>query len=288
MNTITKLRAEFIKHMDFQGLAPHTQRGYITGVKGLAKFYNKSPDLLTDDEVREYFRYLITERKLAWSSCHNYLVGITYFFRNFCQREVKDRFGLPSSRFHCKKLPFAFSIEEMERLLSSIDNLKHRVLLKTIYSAGLRVGEAVKLRSQDIESDPSRMLIRVEQGKGRKDRYTILSQALLPELREYWLRYHPDQWLFPGQKPGTHITTTSASVIFTRQKKAGINRDCGIHTLRHSFATHLLYQRVDLYTISRLLGHASIKTTTIYLHIIPERFAKLHSPLDQLNLAKED
>lgn len=220
MITISKLRAEFIRHMNLQGIASHTQRGYINGVKGLAKFYNKSPDFLTDEEVREYFRHLITERKLAWSSCHNYLTGITYFFRHICQREVKDRFGMPSSsRLRCKKLPFAFSIEEVERLLSSIDNLKHRVLLKTIYSAGLRVGEAVKLRPQDIESDPSRMLIRVGQGKGRKDRYTILSKALLPELREYWLRYRPEQWLFPGRKSDTHITTTSVSMAFYDAKK---------------------------------------------------------------------
>lgn len=219
MITISKLRAEFIRHMKLQGLSAHTQRGKINAVKGLAKFYNKSPDLVTDQEVQDYFYHLINERKLNLSSVRNYLTGITYFFRHICQREVEDNFGLSLSRLRSKTLPFAFSIEEVERLLSSIDNLKHRVLLKTIYSAGLRVGEAVKLRPQDIESDPSRMLIRVEQGKGRKDRYTILSQALLPELREYWLRYRPDQWLFPGQKPDTHITTTSASVIFYKAKK---------------------------------------------------------------------
>lgn len=215
----TKLRTEFIRHMDLQCLAPNTQRGNINAVKGLAKFYNKSPDLVTDEEVQDYFHHLINERKLALSSVKNYLHGITYFFRQICQREVKDNFGLSLSRLRSKTLPFAFSIEEVERLLSSIDNLKHRVLLKTIYSAGLRVGEAVKLRPQDIESDPSRMLIRVDQGKGRKDRYTILSQALLPELREYWRRYRPDQWLFPGRKSNTHINTVSVSAAFYKAKK---------------------------------------------------------------------
>ena len=194
----TKLRDEFIRHMTLQCLVPNTQRTNINAVNGLAIFYNKSPALITDEEVQEYFLYLLNERRLAWSTIRNYLYGITYFFRHVCQREVEGNSGLPTARFNKRKLPFAFSIEEVERLLSSIDNLKHRVLLKTIYSAGLRVGVAVKLRPQDIESDPSRMLIRVEQGKGHKDRYTILSKTLLSELREYWLQYRP------GQLPKCH------------------------------------------------------------------------------------
>ena len=214
-----KLRDEFIRHMTLQCLVPNTQRTNINAVNGLVIFYNKSPALITDDEVQDYFLYLLNERKLAWSTLRNYLYGITYFFRHVCQREVEGNFGLPTARFNKRKLPFAFSIEEVERLLSSIDNLKHRVLLKTIYSAGLRVGEAVKLRPQDIESDSSRMLIRVEQGKGHKDRYTILSKTLLPELREYWLQYRPGQWLFPGRKPDTPMRTTSVAMAFYSAKK---------------------------------------------------------------------
>jgi site-specific recombinase XerD len=182
----SKLRKKLNDHMEFHGLAHHTKRGYIAAIRGLAGHYNLSPDKLTDDQVRAYFHYLLMERKLAWTSCKNYLSGITYFYRHISGREVDDRFGLPP-RPRSRKLPVVLSMEEVSRLLSSIDNLKHRVILKTIYSAGLRVGEAIRLKPEHIESDPSRMVIRVEQGKGRKDRYTILSEKLLTELREYWL-----------------------------------------------------------------------------------------------------
>jgi integrase len=204
--------------MNLYGFSEHTKHGYVTGVKGLAKFYNESPDKLTDEQVRDYFRHLLLERKLAWSSCKNYLCGITYFYRHICNREVNDRFGLPP-RPRGSKLPVVYSMEEVTRILSCVKNLKHRVLLKTIYSAGLRVGEAVRLKPHHIESDPSRMLIRVEQGKGRKDRYTVLSKALLPELKAYLRKYQPEKWLFPGQKPDKPLTTTSASSAYYKAKK---------------------------------------------------------------------
>lgn len=212
------LRTQFLDRMTLHGFSEHTKRGYVNGVKGLAKFYNQPPDTLTDDQVRDYIRYLLLERKVAWSSCKNYLCGITYFYRHLCQREVPDRFGLPP-RPRGSKLPVVFSIEEVSRLLSCVANLKHRVLLKTIYSAGLRVGEAVRLQPNHIESDPSRMLIRVEQGKGRKDRYTVLSKNLLVELRAYWLTYKPVEWLFPGQHPDKPLTTASASAAYYKAKK---------------------------------------------------------------------
>jgi integrase len=204
--------------MEFHGLAHHTKRGYIAAMKGLASHYNLPPDKLTDDQVRAYFRHLLLERKLAWTSCKNYLSGITYFYRHICGREVDDRFGLPP-RPRSRKLPAVLSMEEVRRLLSCIDNLKHRVILKTIYSAGLRVGEAIRLKPEHIESDPSRMVIRIEQGKGRKDRYTILSENLLAELREYWVEYSPDHWLFPGQKQENHISNVAVSQVLYAAKK---------------------------------------------------------------------
>ncbi len=144
--------------------------------------------------------------------------GIMHFYRHFCNREVNDRFGVPP-RPRSKKLPPVLSMEEVSRLLSCVENLKHRVLLKTIYSAGLRVSEATQLKPAHIESDPSRMMLRIEQGKGRKDRYTVLSERLLCELREYWRKYSPGEWLFPGQKPDSHITATTASRALYRAKK---------------------------------------------------------------------
>ena len=214
----SKIRDKFVEHMELFGLSKQTQRSYITGVKGLAKHHNQSPETLSDDQVRAYFRHLILERKLAWTSCGAYLSGITYFFRHICHHEVDDRFGLPP-RPRSRKLPSVLSMEEVSRLLSCIDNLKHRVLLKTIYSAGLRVSEAIRLKPEHIESDPSRMMIRVEQGKGRKDRYTVLSEKLLFELRDYWRKYSPEQWLFPGQKPNSHITSSTASTAIYAAKK---------------------------------------------------------------------
>lgn len=214
----SKLRKKLNDHMEFHGLAHHTKRGYIAAMRGLAGYYNLSPDKLTDDQVRAYFRHLLLERKLAWTSCKNYLSGITYFYRHICGREVDDRFGLPP-RPRSRKLPAVLSMEEVRRLLSNIDNLKHRVILKTIYSAGLRVGEAIRLKPEHIESDPSRMVIRVEQGKGRKDRYTILSENLLAELREYWVKYSPGHWLFPGQKQENHISNVAVSQVLYAAKK---------------------------------------------------------------------
>ena len=283
----SKIREKFIDRMKFYGLTKETRRSYITGVKGLAKHYHQSPEKLTDDQVRAYFHHLITVRKLAWTSCHSYLSGIVYFYRHICNREVDDRYGLPPCPRGIK-LPVVLSMEEVAHLLCCVDNFKHRVILKTIYSAGLRITEAVSLKPEHIESDPCRMVIRVEQGKGRKDRYTVLSKKLLLELREYWRKYSPPKWLFAGRKPDSHITRHSVWHAFDKaKKKAGIKKECSPHTLRHCFACHLLYNGCDLYTISQLLGHSSIKTTTIYLHMTPARYVDLKSPLDFIEAEKE-
>lgn len=212
------IKEKFIGHMELFSLTKETQRGYISGVRCLAKHYNQSPETLTNEQVHAYFHHLLIERKLAWGSCKTYLSGITYFYRHICNREVDDRFGLPP-RPRGRKLPTVLSMEEVNRLLTCIDNLKHRVLLKTIYSAGLRVSEAIHLKPNHIESDPSRMMIRVEQGKGRKDRYTLLSEQLLNELREYWRKYSPGIWLFPGQKPDSHISSTAVWSVMCAAKK---------------------------------------------------------------------
>jgi site-specific recombinase XerD len=214
----SELRSKLIAQMTLHGLAPHTQRSYVMSVKLLAGYCKQSPEMLTDEQIRAYFRHLIEERKLTLGSCRRYLSGLIYFYRHICQREVKDRFGLPPWRGE-KKLPVVLSIEEVRRLLSCVDNLKHRVLLKTIYSAGLRVSEAVRLKPHHIESDPSRMLIRVEDGKGKKDRYTVLSKNLLKELRLYWRKYRPETWLFPGYGRDKHLCSLAAQKVFYEAKK---------------------------------------------------------------------
>ena len=214
----SELRTKLIAEMNLHGLAANTQRGYVMSVKGLAAYYKESPETLTDEQIRTYFQHLLEERKLTRSSCRRYLTGLIFFYRHVCHREVNDRFGLPPFRGE-KKLPIVLSIEEVARLLSCVENLKHRVLLKTIYSAGLRVSEAVQLKVDNIESDPSRMLIRVDQGKGKKDRYTILSKNLLAELRLYWKKYRPEKWLFPGYGPDKHLCTIAAQKVFYNAKK---------------------------------------------------------------------
>ena len=161
----SELRAQFISRMKLHGLSENTRRCYVTSVKALATYYRKSPETLTDEQIQAYFQYLVEERKLTLGSCHRALTGLIFFYRHVCRREVKDRFGLPPFRRE-KNLPVVLSIEEDTRLLSCAKNLKHLVLLKTVYSVGLRVSEAVRLKPHHIESDPSRMLIRVEQGKG--------------------------------------------------------------------------------------------------------------------------
>jgi site-specific recombinase XerD len=203
--------------MTVQRFSHHTKRNYIRAVKGLAKFFNQSPDTLTNEQIQEYFRYLLEDRKVSWGTCNNYFSGIVCFYRNICKWD-ETRFQIPP-RPRIKKLPIVFSMEEVKRLFSAADNFKHRVLLKTVYSAGLRVSEVVRLQPHHIESDLSRMMIRVEQGKGKKDRYTILSKKLLVDLRAYWCKYRPEKWLFAGQKAEKHLTETAAQRAFYLAKK---------------------------------------------------------------------
>ena len=213
----TDLRTQFLNYMTLQRLSPYTKKNYIGGVEGLARFYNQSPDKLTNDQIQDYLRYLLEDRKLSWGTCNNYFSGIVCFYRNVCKWD-ETRFQIPP-RPRIKKLPVIFSKEEVKRLLASANNFKHQVLLETAYSAGLRVSELIRLKPDHIESDPSRMVIRVEQGKGKKDRYSVLSKKLLVDLRTYWQKYRPGKWLFPGQKPQNHLTESGAQRVFYIAKK---------------------------------------------------------------------
>jgi integrase len=213
----TDLRAKFLDYMTLQRFSPHTKKNYILAVKGLAGFYKKSPELLTNDQLQDYFRYLIEDRKLAWGSCNNVFCGISCFYRNVLKWDEVTFTCPPRTRI--RKLPIVLSEEEVIRLFEATPNLKHKVLLKTAYSAGLRISEVIRLRPEHIESDPSRMMIRVEQGKGNKDRYTILSRKLLPELREYYRKYQPGEWLFASINRKTHISSAGAHRIFIKAKK---------------------------------------------------------------------
>jgi len=213
----TELRTQFINFMTLQRFSNHTKRGYVSAVKGLARFCKQSPDTLTNEQVQEYFRHLLEDRKYSWSTCNNHFSAIVCFYRNVCKWD-ETSFQIPP-RPRIRKLPVVFSMEEVIRLFDATKNFKHLVLLKTAYSAGLRSGEVVRLQPHHIESDPSRMLIRIEEGKGKKDRYTVLSEKLLEDLKTYWRRYRPGKWLFPGQKAGRHMTEAAAYSAFAKAKK---------------------------------------------------------------------
>lgn len=275
------LREKFINYLTLQRYSPKTQEAYIDAVIGLARYHKKSPDMLSNDEIQDYLRYLIEGKKLAWSSCNVVFSGLNCFYKNVVKWD-ETQFFIPR-RPRIKRIPMILSIEEVKRLINASSNIKHRALLKTVYSAGLRVGEVVLLKHHHIESDPSRMMIRIEQGKGRKDRYTVLSKNLLPTLREYYQKCKPKQWLFPGktnEEPMSH--GTAQKIYHDAKQKAGITKGRGIHTLRHCFASHLLWAGEDIYTIKKLLGHSSIKTTIQYLHVTQEQINAVISPLDTL------
>jgi len=223
------LRTQFLNYMTLHRFSPHTKKNYILSVKGLTGFYNQPPDSLSNEQIQKFFLYLIEEKKLAWGSVNNYLCGISCFYKNVLNWD-ETRFKIPP-RPRIKKLPCILSEEEVKRLFDATANLKHRVFLKTVYSAGLRLSEAIHLRPEHIESDPSRMMIRVEQGKGKKDRYTVLSRKLLPELREYWRKYKPDEWLFPGRNPKTHITRSAAHQTYIKTKKKPASPTAGVSIL---------------------------------------------------------
>jgi len=218
----TDVKTQFFNYMTLQRFADHTQRTYVTSVKGLAKFYMLSPDTLTGEQIQDYLLYLLKDRKLAWGTVNAYLSGMICFYRGFCKWD-ETQFIIPP-RPRDKKLPTVYSEQEVKRLLDSANNFKHRLLLETAYSAGLRISELVRLKPHHIESDPDRMLIRVEQGKGKKDRYTILSKKLLLDLRTYWRQYRPGKWLFAGQKPDKHLSEAAARAAFYHVKKKPVSK----------------------------------------------------------------
>jgi len=276
---MTQLRQKMIQEMQLRRFSPRTQRSYVSAVVGLAGYYKQPPDKLTNDDVKKYLLYLMNERKLSWSTCNQVVCGLRFFYTVTLGNELKD-FDIPP-RKNKKQLPEILSKESLERLFACVTNPKHRLLLMTTYSAGLRVSEVVKLRPQHIDSE--RMTIRVEQGKGNKDRYTILSERLLKELRAYWIMYYSSTatWLFPSRDMNNPMNiSTAQKIYYSACRKAGITKGMGIHTLRHCFATHLFEEGIDPRIIQVLMGHNHISTTTRYMQVTRTMFKRVRSPLD--------
>lgn len=271
------LREKMIEEIRLRNFSPRTEQSYVAAMVGLVKHYHRSPDQLTQDEIRCYLLHL-KERGLSPSSRNVAISGMKFFYHQILGWDEHKLFLPP--RKGSWRLPEVLSPKEVERLLCANGKLRDRCLLMTAYATGVRVSELVRLKVSDIDSE--RMMVRVEQGKGKKDRYTILSQRLLEELRTYWKVHRSPTYLFPNAK-GNPLSIDYAQRIYNLAKlKAGIQKGKGIHTLRHCFATHLLEAGVDLVTIKTLLGHNSLQSTQRYLQIRQHKLVSTGSPLDLL------
>lgn len=259
------LRVQMLRDLKLRNLSLRTQETYIAAVAALAKHYRCSPDVLSVEQIESYILHLLEVRKLAWSSCNQAVCAFRFFYGVTLQR-ASFALQIPHGRTP-QKQPEILSRLEVMRLLDAATGVRDRVLLKTTYAAGLRLSEVVALRWADIDS--GRMTLRVVQGKGARDRYTVLSAGLLEELRAHWKRCRPcAPLLFPGRDPERPIDHHTAQRMYGRAKLgAGITKRGGIHALRHAFATHLLEAGVDLHTIQQFLGHGSLSTTQRYLHL---------------------
>jgi site-specific recombinase XerD len=282
---MTTLRLQFIQELALRGLAERTQEAYIHQVYHLAKHYRRPPDQLTEGEVHAYLVYLAMERHWAASSINQAVNAFRFFYQHVAHRELTAlRQALPFGRKSVVRAQ-VFSVEQLEQLFTvGCDQPRDRAFLMTVYGGGLRLNEACHLRVRDLQSD--RQQIRVVQGKGRKDRYTLLSPRLREELRLYWKLYRLEGWLFPAhhdvQQP--MIDATGQRIFYRAVQRAGLPRQGGIHSLRHSFATHLLESGVEITVVQRLLGHTSLNTTAGYLHVRQERLGQIKSPLQLLDL----
>jgi len=273
-----KLRDQMLVDLQLRGAKPNTQRSYLREVDNLAKYFNRSPEELGEAELKEYMLYLIKERHLSEGTFRFYVAALKFFYKTTLKREwMVEKIKHPRAT---RKLPIVLDLLEVESLFAVTTNLKHKAILMITYSSGLRVSEAARLKITDIDS--KRMMVRVTQGKGGKDRYSILSQTTLEHLRQYWRKYHPIEWLFNGAKKNDHISTNSIQQLFHKAKKqAGITKPASVHTLRHSFATHLIEAGTSLHHVQLLLGHRSPTTTTVYLHVSRLNLAQVTSPLDK-------
>ena len=258
---MTPLRQRMIEDMQVRNLAPHTQATYILHVSLFARHFRKSPELLGPEEIRDYQLFLTNQRKLAPSSIVVTTAALRFLYNVTLRKGWDLEASIPAPK-QPKTLPIVLSRAEVIHFLGCVDDIKHRAILTTCYAAGLRISEAVRLKTSSL--DKRRMVIRVAQGKGRKDRYVMLSPKLLDTLRDYWWIVRPKEWLFPGYF-GRPITRHAvAHACRTARLRAGIAKPISPHSLRHAFAVHLLEAGTDLRTIQLLLGHRNLSTTARY------------------------
>jgi len=277
---MTILRRRMTEDMRIRNLSSHTQASYLQQVTQFARHFGKSPDKLGAEDIRSYQLYLTKERELATSSIHIAIAALRFFYRTTLKRDWTYEEVLPLPK-KPQKLPVVLSPQEVEHFLECVKRLKARVILTACYAAGLRISEAVRLRPTCIDS--KRMVIRVVQGKGQKDRYVMLSVRLLEILRGYYKSERPKDWLFPGHYPGQPISTGAIEDACQKGRRiSGISKPVTPHSLRHAFAVHMLEAGTDLRTIQLLLGHRSLATTARYLRIATNKVCANSSPLDLL------
>jgi site-specific recombinase XerD len=276
---MTPLRQRMLQDMGIRNLALNTQLAYVQQISAFARHFDRSPESLGPEEVRAYQVHLLEERKLAAGSLSVAAAALRFLYKITLRRPWNDD-DIPMPK-RPLKLPIVLSPEEVVRFLACVASTKHRAILTTIYASGLRVSEAVQLRPADIDS--SRMVLRVDQGKGRKDRYVMLSPRLLEVLRDYWRIECPKPWLFPGDGAGRHISKNAVEQACQKaHRAAGIDKPVTPHSLRHAFATHLLEAGTDVRRIQLLLGHRSLATTSRYLKVATSSLCATVSPFDQL------
>jgi site-specific recombinase XerD len=244
----------------------------------LSCFPNRKPSTITKNEILDFLAAF--RKSKSWSAtAQNQLINSIKFFYEQLLRRPREVYELPRAKKEFK-LPSIFAEEEIRRILFAVENIKHRAILCLAYAAGLRVSELVNMKLKDVDS--RRMVITVRQSKGRKDRQVMLSEKLLYLLREYFKKYRPKEWLFEGNKGEQYSTRSIQEVLQHAKQKAGIKKKGSIHALRHSFATHLLEGGTDLISIKELLGHNSLKTTSVYTHVSKKHLSKIQSPLDKV------
>lgn len=263
--------------MELRGFAKSTQRTYLAHIQRFCEFCGKPPASVGYDEVRAFLHHAIKTRKCSVEYLNSAYSAIKFLYQSVLHREW-NMLHVPRIK-KSFKLPTILTPQEVLRIIDATPNLKHKAILSTVYSAGLRVSEAAHLQISDIHSHNMRILIR--QAKGNKDRYTLLAEKNLLLLRQYWKEYRPRHWLFPGMPDAKPIAIRSIQEIFKKARiAAGISNKVSIHTLRHCFATHLLNEGADILQIKELLGHADIQSTTVYLHLTHAQVLGLKSPLD--------
>ena len=276
------LRERFGQYMRVAGFAAKTQESHDRAMVDLTRVYGIAPDQLSLEQIQQYLDDLIVKRHLAWSTVNVRCSALQCFYRDVLKRP-HVAFTLPP-RGRSQRKPVVLDRATVGRILTALANVKHQALLTLVYGSGLRVSEVCRLRPHHIESAPDRMVVRVEQGKGRKDRYTLLAQHSLELLRTYWRAYRPGEWLFFGFDRAKPMAIGTAQRIYHLAcAAAGVANARGIHSLRHAFATHLLENGTDLLVIKRCLGHSSLSTTAVYCHLSAEHLRQVRSPADRLH-----